>query len=344
MRRLRHLRPPGRRRHHGARPARPPAPRPGSRRHRLLRRHPVPFRAPHGPRRRQLLPPRGDRPPARHVGDRPCALFDHRRDHPAQRAAAVRRARRRRLRGRPQRQPDQRPHAAPPARARRRPDAVDHRHRGDPASGRALEAQPLHRPLHRRAARARRRLRVRGAHQQEADRRPRSARHPAAGDRHARRPPDPRLGDLRARHHRRQIRARRRERRGRGVRRRGHALAQAVPADGAAAVHLRVHLFRAARIRSIGGRSVYDVRKTMGARACARGAGRRRRRRAGAGFRRAGRDRLRAGVGHPLRARHHPQPLCRPHLHRADPADPRSSACASSTAPTARWSTASASC
>ena len=55
--------------------------------------------------------------------------------------------------------------------------------------------------------------------------------------------PDPRLGDLRARHHRRQIRPRRGERRGRGVRRRGHAFAQAVPADGAATLHLRIHLF-----------------------------------------------------------------------------------------------------
>ncbi len=45
--------------------------------------------------------PRGDRPAARHLGDRPCALFDHRRNDPAQRAAAVRGTRRRRLRHRP---------------------------------------------------------------------------------------------------------------------------------------------------------------------------------------------------------------------------------------------------
>ena len=61
----------------------------------------------------------------------------------------------------PQRQPHQRPDAAPPAGARRRDHAVDQRHRGDPASRRAVAAQPLHRPLHRRAAPARRRLRVR---------------------------------------------------------------------------------------------------------------------------------------------------------------------------------------
>ena len=79
--------------------------------------------------------------------------------------------------------------AAAPARARRRHHAVDLRHRGHPASGGAGAEEPLHRPLHRGAAPARRRLLVRGAHQQEADRRPRPARHPAAGDRHARRRP-----------------------------------------------------------------------------------------------------------------------------------------------------------
>ena len=161
-----------------------------------------------------------------------------------------------------------------------------------------------------------------GADQQEADRRPRSARHPAAGDRHARRSSDLRVGDLRARHHRRELCARRRERRDRGVRRTGHAFAQAVPADGAAAVHLRIHLFRSARF---GDRRPQRLRRAQDQRrgACRRGPGQRRRRGAGAGFRRAGRDRLRAGVGHPVRARHHPQPLCRPHLHRADAAHPR---------------------
>ena len=207
MRRLRRLRPSRVGRHHGARPARAPAPRPGSRRHRQLRRPALPFGTPHGPRRRQLLPQGGDRAPARHVGHGARALFHHRRNHPAQRAAAVRRTRRRRLRGRPQRQPHQWARAAAPAHPRGRHHAVDHRHRGDPASGRARAAQPLHRSLHRGPAPARGRLFVRGADQQEADRRPRSARHPPAGDRPARRMPDPRLGNLRARHHRRQIRA-----------------------------------------------------------------------------------------------------------------------------------------
>ena len=87
--------------------------------------------------------------------------------------------------------------------ARRRDDAVDHRHRGDPASGRARAPQPLRRPLHRGPAPARGRLCLRRPDQQEAGRRARSARHPPAGARQARRLPDPRLGDLRARHHRR---------------------------------------------------------------------------------------------------------------------------------------------
>ena len=46
----------------------------------------------------------------------------------------------------------------------------------------------------------------------------------------------------------------------------------------------------------VGGRSVYDMRKTMGARTRARGTGHRRRHRPGAGFRRAGGARLCAGV------------------------------------------------
>ena len=78
----------------------------------------------------------------------------------------------------------------------------------------------------------------------------------------------------------------------------------------------------------VGGRSVYDVRKTMGAQLAREspvdadvvvpvpdsGVP------AALGYC--------AGVRHPLRARHHPQPLCRPHLHRADPAASASSACA----------------
>ena len=47
-------------------------------------------------------------------------------------------------------------------------------------------------------------------------------------------------------------------------------------------------------------------------------------RRAGAGFRRAGGDGLFEAKRHPVRAWDHPQPLCRPHLHRADRPHPPS--------------------
>ena len=66
------------------------------------------------------------------------------------------------------------------------------------------------------------------------------------------------------------------------------------------------------------GTPVYDARKHIGAelaREIRRGG---RRGGAGAGFRRARGDGLRGRERHPVRARHHPQPLCRAHLHRAD--------------------------
>ena len=136
------------------------------------------------------------------------------------------------------------------------------------------QTQPLRRPLHRGPAPARRRLCLRRPDQQEAGRRARSARHPPAGDRQARRLPDPGLGDLRARHHRRAIRARRRERRSRHLRRGRRAVAQAVPADGGAALHLRIHLFLAAGFHR---RRPQRLRRAQdhGRGARARGAGRR---------------------------------------------------------------------
>ena len=250
MRRVRHFRPSRCRRHHRARPACAPASRPGSRRHRLLRRPAFSFRAPAGPGRRHLLRPPGHRPPARqfapvgHVRYSTTGETLLRNVQPLfaeldpfgfaighngnlTNGLTLRRA----------------------ARARGRHHAVDHRHRGDPASGRALEEAALRRPLHRGPARARRRLFVRRPHQQEAGRRPRPARHPPAGARRARRLPDPVLGNLRARHHRREICARHREWRSRHLRRQGRAFLQAVPADGAAPLHLRIHLFLAAGFR-----------------------------------------------------------------------------------------------
>ena len=134
-----------------------------------------------------------------------------------------------------------------------------------------------------------------GAHQQETDRRARPARHPAAGAGRARRLPDPRLRDLRARHHRREVRPRRGERRGGGVRRgRRRRSHKPFPPSAAAAVHLRIHLLLAARFDR---RRPTRLRRPQGngRRARPRSAGARRRGRAGARFRRSGGDRLCAG-------------------------------------------------
>ena len=161
-----------------------------------------------------------------------------------------------------------------------------------------------------------------GLTNKKLDRRARPARHPAAGARQARRLSDPGVGNLRARHHRRATRARRRKRRSPHLRRGRRAFAQAVPGDARRGPASSNTSISRGRIRSFGGRSVYDVRKAMRRRAGPRGTRRRRRGRSGARFRRAGGDRLRPGVRHSLRARHHPQPLCRAHLHRADAAHP----------------------
>jgi hypothetical protein len=96
------------------------------------------------------------------------------------------------------------------------------------------------------------------------------------------------------------------------------------PSAGAAALlHLRVHLLRAPGFRD-GGHARSTRRASASAPSWRAKRRARRRGRAGARFRRAGGDRLRRGSRHPLRARHHPQPLCRPHLHRADRPDPPS--------------------
>ncbi len=210
---------------------------------------------------------------------------------------------------------------APRAHPPRRDLPVDVGHRGDPPSRRPLREDEAHRQVPRRAPADRGRVFAGRHDQQEADRRPRPARHPSARPRRPRRHADPRLRELRARHHRREVRARRRERRGRGDLEGRHRELQAVRAAGAAALHLRVHLFRAARL---GRRRQERLRGAQASRprARARDAGRCRRRRAGARFGRAGGDRLLPGIRHSLRARHHPQPLCRPDLHRADAADP----------------------
>ena len=269
--------------------------------------------------------------------DRPCPLFDHRRDHPAQRAAAVRRARRRRLRHRPQRQPHQRPDAAPPTRARRRDHAVDHRHRGDPASRRALASAtasstasstgcasskaPIRSSAltNKKLIGARDPLGIRPLVIGELDGYPILASETCAldiiGAHYVR---DVENGEVVVFDEK-------------GVQ--SHKPFPPMPPRPC--IFEYIYFSRPDSI--VGGRAVYDVRKTMGAELAREAPARRRRGRAGAGFRRAGRDRLRAGIRHPLRARHHPQPLCRPHLHRADAADPPARRAAEALAPTARW-------
>ena len=207
-----------------ARPARAAASRPGSLRHRHFRRASLPFRAPDGPGGRHLLPPRSDRAPARHR--RRSAM------------CAIR--------------PPARPSCATSSRCSADLDgggfAVGHngnltnglrcaaswwataRSCSRPPTPKSScissrsRAQPLRRPLHRRAAPGGRRLFAGRADQQEADRRARSAWHPAAGDGRSRRRADPGLGNLRPRHHRRPIRARHRDGRDGGVQRGRHRI------------------------------------------------------------------------------------------------------------------------
>ena len=73
----------------------------------------------------------------------------------------------------------------------------------------------------------------------------------------------------------------------------------------------------------VGGRSVYEVRRTMGAELAREAPADRRRGGAGARLRRPGRHRLCPARRRAVRDGHHPQPLCGPHLHPADPVDPR---------------------
>ncbi len=227
--------------------------------------------------------------------------------------------------------------------ARRRHDAVDHRHRGDPASGGARAAQPLRRPLHRGPAPARGRLRLRRHDQQEAGRRPRPARHPPAGAGQLDGCPilasETCALDIIGAKYVRDVEN-------------GEVL---VFDDEGAHTHKpfppmapRPCIFEYIYFSRPGldRRRPLGLRRAQGdgRRACARGAGLGRRDRAGAGFRRAGRDRLFAGLRHSLRARHHPQPLRRPHLHRADPADPPARRAAQAQRQPRRGRTASASC
>ena len=166
---------------------------------------------------------------------------------PAQRPAAVHGFRVRRPRDRPQRQPDQFHRAARAAGPSRLHLPVHDRHGGAVSPGRDQRSRPSRGPPDPCPAPGRRRL-FPGRHEpQEGDRGARSAGRAAARDRPPRRRPDRDLRDLCARYHRRLVRARRGTRRDGGVRPgRDHGGAP-LPPDRAPFLHLRVHLFRAAR-------------------------------------------------------------------------------------------------
>ena len=219
----------------------------------------------------------------------------------------------------PQRQPDQLPSPCANSWSARRDLPIDLRHRGHPAPDR-----PLAETAHSSSASSRPCGRSRAAmpwwpDQQEADRRARSARHPAAGAGRPRRQACARFGDLRPGHHRRRLRPRHRARRdGRDLRR--TASSAIVPSRRLGRGPASSNMSISPAPTGVDGRCVYDVRKRMGARS-------RRRRRSTADvvvpvpdFGRAGGDRLCAGVRPALRDGHHPQPLCRADLHPAGPA------------------------
>ncbi len=87
------------------------------------------------------------------------------------------------------------------------------------------------------------------AHQVHADRLPRCARHPPARHRRLRGLVHPHVRDLRARHHRRPLRARRRARRDGHHHRERHRIAAPVPGHGVPLLPVRVRLLRPPRQR-----------------------------------------------------------------------------------------------
>ena len=206
---------------------------------------------------------------------------------------------------------------------RRRDLLVDLRHRdasciwSPPASERDLNSRFIdaHAP-------GRGRLLAGGADVEEDDRLPRSARHPAAGAGRSRRRLDPGLRDLRARHHRRALRARprsparwwsspprasracsRSSRRSRASASSNMSISRGRIRRSKAATSTRCASASAPswRIESPVEADIVVPVPDSGTPAAI-------------GFAQAGR--------HPLRARHHPQPLCRPHLHPARRFDP----------------------
>ena len=160
--------------------------------------------------------------------DRPQSLRHDRRLVRPQHPADLRRLRFRRPGAGPQRQPHQRLPAAQGAGADRLPVPVDHRHRGDQPPDRPLELLDRGRPRDRCAGPGEGRLFAADADQRGAARRARPDGRAAALHRPPRRCLDPDLRELRARHPRRPLRARRRAGRDRDRRRHRPALDQAV--------------------------------------------------------------------------------------------------------------------
>ncbi len=182
----------------------------------------------------------------------------------------------------------------------------------------ALDPEDHPRADEGRAAPGRGRLLHRRDDPVEADRRPRPARRPAADARPPRRGLGAVLGDLRARHHRRRVRPRGRARRDGDLHRRRRRELLPVPAPQVAVLHLREGLLLPPRQRDrrpVGLRDPPPHRR----RARPRGPGRGRSGLPGARQRHPGGHRLQPGERHPLCHGDHPQPVRRPHLHRAQP-------------------------
>jgi amidophosphoribosyltransferase len=289
-----------------------------------------------------LLPPRRDRPPARHHRHRPRALFDTtgetilRNVQPlfaelegggfaiAHNGNLTNGA-----------------DAAPPLVARRRDLPVDLRHRGDPASGRA---QPRNRFVDRFIEALRQ---IEGAYSLVAltnkkligARDPLGIRPLVLGELDGCRssPPRPARSTSSARKFVRDVEN------GEVIVFDEERRAEHKPFPPRRARPCIFEYIYFARPDSIVGGRRSTTCASAWARNSPRSAGRRRRRRAGAGFRRAGRDRLCAGLGIPfelgiIRNHYVGRTFIEPTQRSA------SSACGSSTAPTAPWSRASASC
>ena len=251
-------------------------------------------------------------------GHRPHPLFHRRRQQSAQRPADVRRSGSRRRGHRSQRQPDQLPHPARTAGERGLDLPVHVQFRGDPSSHRPLAQSQGGGSVHRRPAPNRGRLRPGGAHQQETDRRARSAGHPAARAWGIERAVCAGVGNLRPGHDRRALPARHRPWRIGGDFGRRDRIPAPLPAEPCPTLRVRVRLLcpprqRGERPLGLRGAKAHGPAIGPGMRATSRCG------RARSQFRRAGRPGLFPSLRRAVRDGDHPQPLCGPDLHPADP-------------------------